>query len=181
MLGQVFGRLTVFSEAYRGTGSRWFCRCECGNIKVVRATCLRFGSTRSCGCLQRELTRLRHTKHGASAGGKMIPEWNSWKGAKHRCNDPKSKDRPAYGGRGIKMCEQWEHSFTTFLADMGRKPSPSHSLDRINVNGNYEPGNCRWATPKEQSLNRRPKWEIQAALLRQPENPSTVQSSQSIA
>jgi len=83
------------------------------------------------------------------------PEYDAWRRARKRCNDPKDKHWKDYGGRGIKMAEEWETNFKTFLADLGPKPTPLHSLDRIETDGNYAPGNCRWATPQEQAANRR--------------------------
>lgn len=96
-----------------------------------------------------------HLRHGDTCGHRVTPEWSAWKGMKQRCYLPTNAKFSLYGGRGIRVCKRWRNSFETFLADMGRKPSPSHSLERRDVDGDYEPNNCRWATQKEQCRNQR--------------------------
>lgn len=136
---------------------RVHCRCDCGNERDVAKAKLASGASKSCGCLQRELARDSHTVHG----GDGTPERIAHRNLIVRCTNPRSPSYPRYGGRGITVCERWlkgdgeRHPFECFLADMGPRPSPDHSVDRVDVNGDYEPSNCRWATTKEQARNRR--------------------------
>jgi hypothetical protein len=124
-------------------------KCYCGNLFVTKAHHIKSGDTKSCGCLLLKIA----TKHGHNRVGKRTTTYNSWAGMNKRCNSPKDNKYPIYGGRGITICNRWSE-FTNFLADMGEKPKGT-SLDRIDVNGNYEPSNCRWATPHEQRVNQR--------------------------
>lgn len=116
---------------------------------------LQKGSVRSCGCLRRETCVSAPTKHGASKHGFVMAEYSTLRGIIQRCENKRSLHFDKYGGRGIRVCDRWRESFENFLADMGPKPTPKHSLDRIDVNGHYEPGNCRWATQTEQMRNTR--------------------------
>jgi len=156
LTGQQFGYFTVvrFCEIKNGQ-ARWNCRCVCGRTTVVSNSNLRAGRMVSCGCKKSELLRAKNTKHGQN-GEIRSPEYGSWMSMKRRCQNPNDKNFKAYGGRGIKICDRWM-AFENFLVDMGRRPSTRHTLDRVNNDGNYEPGNCRWATPSEQAKNRRPK------------------------
>ena len=120
-------------------------KCCCGNAITCRIYRANKGIVKSCGCSRR--------KHGEGKGN--TPEYRAWQQLKQRCLNSKHADFPSYGGRGILVCARWLDSYTNFLADMGRKPSPAHSLDRIDNNGNYEPDNVRWATWTEQRLNQR--------------------------
>jgi hypothetical protein len=153
LTGRVFGRLTVegFAGKDRHHNRLWHCRCACGNSTVVRSRCLLMGSTRGCGCLQREFIRQRNTTHGKSD----LPEYQAWADLIQRCTNPNVEYYDCYGGRGISVCSRWLNSFEAFFEDMGSRPSPKHSIDRINNDGNYEPTNCRWATASQQNANKR--------------------------
>ena len=158
--GTVFSRLTVVGEAepfvncktgYRSSASE--CECECGARVVVRNNSLRTKSTQSCGCLQRE-SAIASATHGHSRrSNQRTGEYNSWACMVSRVTNPKNPRWERYGGRGIVMCERWK-SFENFIADMGQKPSPQHSIDRFpDRDGSYCPENCRWATDQEQRIN----------------------------
>jgi len=153
MTGMRFSRLLVKSEACKTkyNNSAWNCQCDCGNEIIVPGPYLRQGDTKSCGCLKRDTSKNRNTTHGLS----QTDEFKTLARIKTRCFNRNSKDYPNYGGRGITICSEWINSPETFVRDVGLKPSKKHSLDRINVNGNYEPGNVRWATPFQQANNNR--------------------------
>ena len=150
LTNQRFGRLTVLRFSHTGKWGRafWACLCDCGKETVASGEDLKSGNTASCGCLWQSLGD-RTRKHGRS----RTSVHNRWKEMHQRCRNPKHKRFADYGGRGIQVCERW-HDFTNFLADMG-EPPPGLTLDRKDNDGNYEPGNCRWATDTEQRSNKR--------------------------
>lgn len=154
LTGQRFTRWTVIRRTQNTTQgqARWLCRCDCGTEAVMLSILLRHGISRSCGCLKRERHALRSTKHGHATNG-ISPTYHSWAGMVARCTNPRHTAAAHYSRNGVRVCERWL-TFSNFLTDMGEKPS-GMSLDRFpDHKGNYEPGNCRWATPTEQSRNK---------------------------
>ena len=156
--GQRFTRLAVVGESGTdGTCRLWMCLCDCGVSRVVKSIHLRSGNTKSCGCLQRDVVSKRNHRHGLAERSSKHRLYGTWKTMTQRCHNPHNRDFHLYGGRGITVCGRWRESFANFVADVGEKPSLVHSLDRKDNEGGYGPENFRWATPKEQASNRRPR------------------------
>lgn len=155
-----FGRLVVISEAEKYVSPQGMrlrrvkARCDCGQEIETNLNSLKTGLVASCGCYRTELA-VAAVKHGDARKGRPTREYKTWINMIARCENPNVDRYPHYGGRGITVCKEWREDFEVFLRDMGRKPSREHSIDRENVNGNYEPGNCRWATAIEQANNKR--------------------------
>ena len=151
LTGQRFERLTVIERRQHGKVARWLCLCDCGAAKEFAHGNLRNGTSRSCGCLRADALRASKTTHGQRGE----PEYAVWGTMKRRCHSPACADFKYYGARGISVCDRWRASFEAFIADMGKRPSDKHSIERVNNDGNYEPSNCVWATVAEQAKNRR--------------------------
>jgi hypothetical protein len=146
--GRRFGQLTA--KTYLGN-RRWLCVCDCGRETAVTNYALKDGTTKSCGC--------RH--YAGTHGMARHPLYRLWNNMVDRCYDPKCHAYPNYGGRGIRVCERWRNSPAAFIADVSPRPSPKHTIDRVNNDGDYEPGNWRWATPTQQHRNTRKNRVIQ--------------------
>jgi hypothetical protein len=157
--GRTYGRLIVLGRApdQEPTHAYWLCRCECGRLAIVGGAQLRAGKTRSCGCYNLEVLRARLTTHGQATVGNRSRANRIWNAMKSRCTNRNQPHYERYGGRGVKVCDEWNASFEAFYRDMGDPPTPQHCIDRIDNDGPYEPGNCKWSTPAEQRMNQRPR------------------------
>lgn len=148
--GLSIGRLKLIKRIKKNRMAYWLCLCKCGTRKYVNEGGIRLG-TSSCGCLASELLSKRNLKHGRARS----PEWIAWVSMKTRCYNKNYKGYANYGGRGIKVCARWMESFQAFFDDVGKRPSENHSIDRLDSNKGYLPGNVRWSTYLEQNRNRK--------------------------
>ena len=149
-------RLIVVGEPFRDKRGRTAvaCECVCGGKRIVSLSNLKTGRVKSCGCLHRERASLLGKANAVHGESHTAPEYRAWASMLDRCYRQEHEHFDRYGGRGITVCEEWRRSYSSFLGHIGRRPSPRHSLDRINNDGGYVPGNVRWATDREQNRNR---------------------------
>lgn len=151
LTGKIFDKWEVIERQEKDNDNKylWLCRCECGELRKVSGKSLREKRSRSCGCYDYKNSQDKHFMRN-------LPEYRVWKGMRTRCTNPKQRAYQYYGAIGVTICERWD-DFSAFYEDMGSRPSDAHSIDRIDPYGNYEPSNCRWATAREQNLNKRKK------------------------
>lgn len=170
LTGKRYGFLTVLesSKIEPATSGRmrryWLCWCDCGNEKWILSDSLQGGKNISCGCYKKTQLGRKTTTHGFCKERTQMPEYKSWINAKTRCFNPLSHKYPQYGGRGITVCEEWRKDFKKFFSDMGECPQ-GFTLERINVNGNYEKGNCAWISKRDQCFNKQNSIRINGTCL----------------
>lgn len=155
--GKKFGRLLAIRR-HGVDGQRlatFWCICDCGSEGVFTGRSLRSGSTKSCGCLKKEMVRYRNFRHGHAQRNGSTPEYAIWNSMRKRCRDPNDMAYMNYGGRGITVCKEWMEDFMQFYSDMGPRPDSRYSIDRIDNDEGYSPSNCRWATRSQQNRNTR--------------------------
>jgi len=152
--GRRYGRLTVIANP-EPHQLKVLCKCKCGVTKAIAKSSLMTGSTQSCGCLQKELVQKRFTKHGASKANGRDEMYSVWAGMVNRCCNPNNYSYSLYGGRGITVSTEWRYNYLQFMADMGRRPTKKHHIDRIDNEKGYSKENCRWVLCAENSKNRR--------------------------
>lgn len=156
LTGKRHNRWMVLGPAStRNRHKYWLCRCDCGVVKAVSQCHLLSGKSFSCGCFRSDVIRATAHTWARTHGLTKTATYRAWSQAKTRCSNPRDRNYADYGGRGISMCSRWANSFEAFLADVGESPGKAYSIDRINNNGNYEPGNVRWATDLQQAQNKR--------------------------
>ena len=167
LTNQKIGRLTVICQQGRNKDRHilWLCECECGNKIVVSSNALKSGHTQSCGCLQKDNTSKARKKHGASGNHKNVERlYKVWVSMRARCNNPQNKSYQYYGGRGVKVCYEWDDysNFKSWALENGYDDSANYgdcTIDRIDVNGDYEPSNCRWVDIATQNKNKRARMD----------------------
>jgi hypothetical protein len=158
IIGSRFSRLTVIGYGGKlGRAHKWVCLCDCGVTTLKRSDHMSSGRSRSCGCVNLESQKSNFEKHGGAVADKATRHhlYSTWCGMKKRCYSERCDAYPYYGGRGIGVCDEWRHDFSAFARDMGKKPD-GMTLDRIDSDGDYSAGNCKWSTKSEQMKNRRP-------------------------